>query len=102
MTSAKVTIEDIRIASFAIMQRIASHPWGKIEMSSSKEFIDYILNRTTESTHKGKEWKYSIVQTLHSDSESYITPEVLERLRKYLREGPFYVRTTATVALESG
>ncbi|CAG8459423.1 2523_t:CDS:10 [Diversispora eburnea] len=102
MANAKVTIEDIRIANFAIMQEIASHPWGKIEMSRSKEFIDYILNRTTESTHKGKEWKYSIVQTLNSNSDTIIAPNVLQRLRKYLSEGPFYVRTTTTVALESG
>ncbi|CAG8565717.1 11878_t:CDS:2 [Acaulospora colombiana] len=104
ITNAKTSLEELRTTCFATMQKIAIHPWGKIEMSNSKEFIDYIVNRTTEFSHRGKEWKFSIIQTLCStpDAENLIAPKTLERLRQYLREGPFYVRTSGAVALESG
>ncbi|CAG8736611.1 13755_t:CDS:10, partial [Acaulospora morrowiae] len=84
ITNAKTTIEELRIASFAVMQKIAIHSWGKIEMSNSKEFIDYIVNRTTEFSHKSCEWKFSIIQTLcsTSDAENIIAPNVLGRLRR--------------------
>jgi len=100
---AKQTLEDLRISSFAIMQKMALHPWGQTEMTSSREFIDYILNRTTETTKLGKEWKFTIVQTLVKahNAENIIPPNVFDRLTRYLREGPFYVRTEAAVAFES-
>ncbi|CAJ0651323.1 6582_t:CDS:10 [Entrophospora sp. SA101] len=104
ITYAKKNIEELRIATFAVMQKMALHPWGKSEMTTnSKEFIDYILNRTTESTQKAKGWKYSIVQTLVKSSETTtyrIPPNIMERLVKYLNEGPFFVRTEASVALQ--
>ncbi|GBC09577.1 hypothetical protein RclHR1_00090011 [Rhizophagus clarus] len=103
ISNVKQTLEDLRIASFAIMQKMALHPWGQTEMSNSKEFIDYILNRTTETTKLGKEWKFTIVQTLVNahNVENIIPPNIFDRLTRYLREGPFYVRTEATVAFES-
>jgi len=103
ISNTKQTLEDLRIASFAIMQKMALHPWGQTEMSNSKEFIDYILNRTTETTKLGKEWKFTIVQTLVKahNAENIIPPNIFDRLTRYLREGPFYVKTEATVAFES-
>jgi len=104
IANAKTALEELRIACFAVMQKIAIHPWGKIEMSNSKEFIDYIVDRTTEFSHKGKEWKFSIIKTLCStpEAEDLIAPNILGRLRQYLHEGPIYVRTSGAVALESG
>ncbi|RIA97789.1 26S proteasome non-ATPase regulatory subunit 5 [Glomus cerebriforme] len=102
-SNTKQTLEDLRIASFAIMQKIALHPWGQTEMTNSKEFIDYILNRTTETTKLGKEWKFTIIQTLVKapNAENIIPSNIFDRLTRYLREGPFYVRTEAAVAFET-
>ena len=89
---------------------MALHPWGKLEMTvNSKEFVDYILNRTTEFTREAKGWKYSIVQTLVKSSTSTpettadncIPPNIMERLTRYLNEGPFFVITEAAVAFQS-
>jgi len=103
ISNTKQTLEELRIASFAIMQKMALHPWGQTELANSKEFIDYILNRTTETTKLGKEWKFTIVQTLVKahNAENIIPPNIFDRLTRYLREGPFYVRTEAAVAFES-
>jgi len=103
VTNAKQSFEELHITSFVVMQKMALHAWGRTEMANSKEFIEYVLNRNTEFTHKGKEWKFSIVQTLATapDAESLIAPPVLERLMRYIREGPFFVRTGAALAFES-
>ncbi|CAG8472566.1 26439_t:CDS:10 [Racocetra persica] len=96
-------VEEFRMISFTILQKMAFHPWGKTEMVNCKEFIDYIIDRSNESTHKGKEWKFTIIQTLYEspNSETIIAPNILEQFRRYLHEGPFYVKSKTAVALEN-
>jgi len=100
ISNAKQTLEELRIVSFAIMQKMALHPWGQTEMTISREFIDYILNRSTETTKLGKEWKFMIIQTLVKapNAENIISSNIFDRLTRYLREGPFYMRNEAAVA----
>ncbi|CAG8617883.1 13141_t:CDS:10 [Dentiscutata erythropus] len=101
VSNVKHGIEELRMCSFAILQKVALHPWGKTEMTNSHEFIDYIIDRSTESTYKGKEWKFAIIQTLYEspDAETLIAPNILEKFRQYLHEGPFYVKSKTAVAL---
>ncbi|CAG8530247.1 12338_t:CDS:10, partial [Funneliformis mosseae] len=103
LSNVKQTLEELRITSFAIMRNMALHPWGQTEMTNSREFIDYILNRSTETTKLGKEWKFTIIQTLIQapNAENIIPSNIFDRLTRYLREGPFFVRTEAAVTFES-
>ncbi|CAG8736167.1 2678_t:CDS:10, partial [Gigaspora margarita] len=103
VSNVKHGIEELRMCSYAILQKVALHPWGKTEMVNCKEFIDYIIDRSTESTHKGKEWRFAIIQTLYEspDAETLIAPNILERFRQYLHEGPFYVKSKIAVALDN-
>ncbi|CAG8510377.1 4399_t:CDS:10 [Funneliformis caledonium] len=103
LSNVKQTLEELRITSFAIMRNMALHPWGQTEMTNSREFIDYILNRSTETTKLGKEWKFTIIQTLVQapNAENIIPSNIFDRLTRYLREGPFFVRTEAAVTFES-
>ncbi|RUS22893.1 hypothetical protein BC937DRAFT_95323, partial [Endogone sp. FLAS-F59071] len=100
---ARSPVEDLRVAVFSVFQAIAERSWGRKELSGSKNFIDYILNRTTETTHGGKTWKFSIIQTLVTadDAEQTIDRPTLDRLTRYVQQGPFFVYTEAAVAMES-
>jgi hypothetical protein len=51
---AQQPVEEMRVAAFAVLESIATQEWGQRELTQSKKFLDYILNRTTESTHSGK------------------------------------------------
>jgi len=51
---AQQPLEEMRVSVFAVLESIATHEWGQRELTQSKKFLDYILNRTTESTHDGK------------------------------------------------
>ena len=60
------------------------------------------MDRHTEPDKAGKEHKYALVVELvksPSSAEVFDKPYLL-RMREYEREGPFYVRAQATVALE--
>ncbi|KAG0184676.1 serine/threonine-protein kinase HAL4/sat4 [Apophysomyces sp. BC1034] len=51
---AKEPYEEIRVAAFAVMQAIATHAWGHQDMAQCNDFMDYILDRTTEHTSQGQ------------------------------------------------
>lgn len=51
---AQQPLEEMRVSVFAVLESIATHEWGQRELTQSTKFLDYILNRTTESTHAGK------------------------------------------------
>jgi 26S proteasome non-ATPase regulatory subunit 5 len=51
---AQQPLEEMRVSVFSVLESIATHGWGQRELTQSKKFLDYILNRTTETTHAGK------------------------------------------------
>ncbi|GAB5592201.1 hypothetical protein Unana1_07101 [Umbelopsis nana] len=101
---ARQPLEEMRVATFAVLESVATHEWGQRELTKSNKFVDYILNRTTETAHYGKTWKFSIVRalTVTPNAEANIDPMVLRRLAKYVKEGPFYLHREAAVAMEMG
>ena len=65
-------------------------------------FLEYLLDRTTETDKAGKEHKYEfIVELVRSPfSKKVFEKPFYLRLREYEREGPFYVKAQAAVAFE--
>lgn len=65
-------------------------------------FLEYLLDRKTETDKTGKELKYEfIAELVHSPfSKEVFDKPIHLRLREYEREGPFYVQAEAAVAFE--
>ncbi|CEG70950.1 hypothetical protein RMATCC62417_06760 [Rhizopus microsporus] len=103
IAEAKQPDDDIRTACFALMQSIAFHQWGLEYMSQSNEFMQYILDRTTERMQQGQLWKFTVIQTLtnHSTAKELLGNEYYPQCIVYIRQGPYYKPLEATVAFES-
>lgn len=63
-------------------------------------FVEYLLDRSTESEKRTKEAKYDIIKRL-SNSVAFDT-SIITRLRTYVDEGPFYSESVLEVAMEEG
>ncbi|KAI9244622.1 26S proteasome non-ATPase regulatory subunit 5 [Sporodiniella umbellata] len=103
LKDARQPDDSIRFASLALIQSIAYHSWGIEYISQSGVFIQYLLDRSTERAQQGQMWKYSIIQTLLSNSKSreMLTHEDYEQLQIYVHQGPYYRSLEANVAFES-
>ncbi|CAG8468671.1 6199_t:CDS:10 [Paraglomus occultum] len=105
-------LSEVRFAIFSIFVALSKHSFARHDFfrsTYSRGFLDFILNRTTEKSKEGKEWKFSVVEALWKNQEESDEgwdweggARVRDRLLKYIREGPFHVHTEAAVALESG
>ncbi|KAI8327173.1 26S proteasome non-ATPase regulatory subunit 5 [Choanephora cucurbitarum] len=99
---AKQPDDSLRIAAFAVMQSIACHTWGIQKMANSSEFMNYILNRTTEYDEQGQTWKYAIVQTMAGAPDaSSVFANYYQQLQVYVRQGPFFRVVEPVAAVEN-
>ena len=95
-------ILQVRCAALQLLQCLATLPWAQERMNSQPGFKEYLLDRSTEHDKDSKDKKYDVIKTL---CESPTALEVFGReyhmkLREFVKEGPFFVRTETQVALE--
>ena len=93
---------DMRYACLHVLMSMSKWKWGQSEMKKFPGFVEYLLDRRTETEKEGKELKYAIIQQLASSSTSeeiFGSPMYL-KLKVYVSEGPFYVTEETTVAYE--
>ncbi|XP_043576368.1 26S proteasome non-ATPase regulatory subunit 5 isoform X1 [Chiloscyllium plagiosum] len=93
---------EIHIGALKIFTAIASQPWGQRLMISTPGFVEYIVDRSAEPDKPSKDAKFELVKTL---VDSKTTAEIFGnqhylQLRAYLREGPYFVKAIATVAVD--
>lgn len=78
-------------------------------MANLPGFMEFLLNRSSESQKEGIEWKYKIIERLHSSilknvgsssssSLSLFNPSTLARIKSYVQEGPFGSTQTLSIA----
>ncbi|KAL1932559.1 hypothetical protein VTP01DRAFT_8237 [Rhizomucor pusillus] len=100
--TAKQPVPEVRMAAFATLHAIATHTWGQQIMANSGDFLGYLLDRTTEHSLPGQQWKYAIVEALiRADNAVNIFGGHYPMLQRYLREGPYYRPTEPVTAMES-
>ena len=102
MATAKQPFADLRTSGLKFILTIAPHEWGQRELNSFPGFLEYLLDRRTESDKAGKELKYDIVHCLvvSGTAETVFGSVNYLQLRKYDREGPFFFTGEQAIALE--
>ncbi|XP_067868358.1 26S proteasome non-ATPase regulatory subunit 5 isoform X2 [Heterodontus francisci] len=93
---------EVHIGALKVFTAIASQPWGQRLMISTPGFVEYIVDRSAEPDKPSKDAKFELVKTL-VDSKTIAEifgNQYYLRLRAYLREGPYFVKAVATVAVD--
>lgn len=97
MKQLKEPFADKRYAVFHIMKGMCKHKWGIKELSNYPHFIDFLVDRNTEATKEGKEWKFSVAETIvqtmnENKDDKVLDPKYLVQLKAFLKQGPFFVK----------
>lgn len=92
---------EVRIPSINFIRILATTIWGQKVLAQQKGFLDYLLNRSTESTKEGREAKFAVVRELVVSPFIRLSfqPEEHLRIRAYFKNGAIYKE--ANVAMES-
>lgn len=103
MVVVKQPFVDLRTAGLRVLLTLAQWEWGQREMNGHPGFLEYLLDRRTEPERIGKELKYSVIHTLVTSdtAEGVFGAQAFLKLRRYDREGPFFVSAEGAVELEA-
>ncbi|XP_068733601.1 26S proteasome non-ATPase regulatory subunit 5-like [Montipora capricornis] len=102
MEVSKQPFQDVHCAVLQMLTSLAKYKWAQKDMTTCPGFLEYLLDRTTETAKTGREHKYDLIVALVRSpfsKEVFGKPFYL-RLQEYEREGPFYVRAQGAVAFE--
>lgn len=94
MGQLKAPIEPIRNAVYDVLAAVAEQRsgWGLRTLFGHGGFQELMLNRRTEMSKEGKEWKFAVVEAaMRCEDKGILADELLEELTKFLKQGPFYV-----------
>uniref|UniRef100_V5GUA5 26S proteasome non-ATPase regulatory subunit 5 n=1 Tax=Ixodes ricinus TaxID=34613 RepID=V5GUA5_IXORI len=98
----KQPFPDLRCSALGVVCEVAHSPWGQAALASHPGFLEYLLDRSTESDKEGKEAKFAIVAALAQcpSQPRGFSSEDWQRIRTAHKEGPFYIAAEAAVAFE--
>ena len=99
----KTPFDDLRHAALRLLSVVVRFDWGVDAVQAAPGFLEWLLNRGTESTLTGSDWKFTIVQALVANERALterIAPAFQDRLRRFEREGRFFTRAVAKVLIE--
>jgi len=99
---ARQPFPDLRLAAFQLMLVVAGQEWGRREICRHPGLLEFLLDRGTEREKLGKEAKYEIVEVIANSDNigSMVEQEVVLQLKKFVKEGPFFVKVQSEVAYE--
>ncbi|KAM9973207.1 hypothetical protein ACTFIR_012583 [Dictyostelium discoideum] len=99
-------IEEIKMASFSLIQALCVHSWGASEVIKMAGFFEYLMNRQNESTKLAKEWKFCIIQTLVNQHKDLFTSssewrDRYHQMESYLKKGIHFVPYESITKIEN-
>ncbi|KAI9356566.1 26S proteasome non-ATPase regulatory subunit 5 [Zopfochytrium polystomum] len=101
-TCVRSPFDEIRVAAYAVMCGAVRFEWGVRLLGNEGEVLDFLLDRATEKTRVGKEWRFSVMDAVirNPKAKDTLSEVVFRRIATYVREGPFYSSLDPVVATD--
>lgn len=93
-------VEDLQNVSLKVLRSVClqAEPWGINLIYSRKKYVNILLDRTLNISKITKEWRFSVLEAVYQHpkgKELRVLQDKMERIRGFLREGPFRGPKTA-------
>ncbi|KAG0037728.1 hypothetical protein BGZ82_001980 [Podila clonocystis] len=106
-TAAKSQSVELALAALSAMIKLAHYGFGVQKIGQDREAVTFLLDRNVDLTHAGKVARAEVISNMldtvarrKSESEELLTADQISRLDLVRRQGAFYQRATATVAIQ--
>jgi hypothetical protein len=88
-------IPELRLASYTLLSAMAQAGGmgGAQVLLSSVAFLDFLFQRSDESTQDGRVAKFQVVQAVFAQVQGLLSDEMVRKFETHLKQGPHYVQT---------
>ena len=98
---SKSAFDEFRVASYAILKSLTLHEWGCL-LLSKREVAEFLVDRNSDSSKIGCEWKFSIIQSIVSGGYlNAFDQETQKAFERYLKAGVFFREVGTEVEYEA-
>ena len=99
---ARQPFDEVRQSALKTLSAMVAWPFIAAELATLSGFIEYVLDRRTETERAAKEMKYELVKqmALSETVKASLDAPTFMKLRLYVREGPLFVRPESAVKTE--
>lgn len=98
MNFCRIPFSDIKKEALGLLKAIIQHEFGQEALLQTAGFMEYLLNRNSETDKDALQEKFECIRFL-SNSRVFNAQQILQ-LKKYELEGPFYVQGITEVMLD--
>lgn len=101
---AQQPFSELRYCSLKLLAAVSRYSWAEQDFVLCAGFLEYLLDRKTETEKQGHELKYEIIKnlSLSQTSKDNLGIDYYEKLIKYTKQGPFYSESHVEVSYEQG
>ncbi|KAF9975634.1 hypothetical protein BGZ73_000648 [Actinomortierella ambigua] len=113
LAAVKSQAIELSMAALTLLITLSAYPFAVKAMGQHRELISFLVDRGADLTHAAKVARHESIQAIlatvrrHTQEQSHgitlpplLHPDQLSRLELVYREGPFFQRATATVAIK--
>ncbi|KAG0338442.1 hypothetical protein BG000_003945 [Podila horticola] len=107
VTTAKSRSVELALAALSAMIKLANYDFGVQKIGQDREAMTFLLDRNVDLTHAGKVARAEVISNMldtvareKDEPEELLTADQISRLDLARRQGAFYQRATATVAIQ--
>ncbi|KAF9098263.1 26S proteasome non-ATPase regulatory subunit 5 [Mortierella sp. AD031] len=108
LASAKSQSQELALSALSAMIPLAHYPFGVQKLASQRDILTFLMDRNAEQSHSEKVAKHEVIDAMLKTAEEVkrtrgtdlLTADQISRLDLHRRQGPFYQRATATVAIQ--
>ncbi|KAF9406754.1 26S proteasome non-ATPase regulatory subunit 5, partial [Entomortierella beljakovae] len=108
LASAKSQTIELAMSALSVMIPLARYSFGVKQIGLQRDVMTFLLDRNVELTHAQKVARFEVIEAMldttervqKRSNESILSSEQVSRLDLVRRQGPFYQRATATVAIQ--
>ncbi|KAF9577286.1 hypothetical protein BGW38_007612 [Lunasporangiospora selenospora] len=108
LVSAKSRTPELAMAALSVLRSLVHFGFGVQKMGADRDAIMFLVERNSQDSHAEKVAKFEIIDTILQTSQNVqsatgtqvLTAEQASRLELIRRQGPFFLRATATVSIQ--
>ena len=99
---AKQPFPDISTAGHRVLKVLSSQSWALERFHGKPGFMEFLMDRSVNSCKEVIETKYEILESISSAETAtrIFTPQIMDRVNKYVKEGPYHSVSKLEVAFD--
>eukprot|EP01126_Amoeba_proteus_P020493 TRINITY_DN2083_c0_g1_i16.p1 TRINITY_DN2083_c0_g1~~TRINITY_DN2083_c0_g1_i16.p1 ORF type:complete len:120 (-),score=26.88 TRINITY_DN2083_c0_g1_i16:91-450(-) len=93
---------ELRDAVYVTLKGLSRYAWGLKKIAESRDIVDVLLSRNSESSPEGQFWKFTLLENFvsHPEGKKILGLQCFYDCSEYIASGPHFQRASSIPVLK--